>query len=580
MRVLPGLLLAAAALTSCGDTEPRAARSLVRLFEGAEWVSVGAAGRQRRAFAVPAGSRVEETIELPEEARLDWSVAARSPGRRPIEARVLLVHAGGETELASRTLSPGRRGPGHWHDGRVDLSRWGGREVKLAFESRQPGGKAGGSGAPGSVYWASPRVTGKVSRGRRPTSVLLVLVDTLRADRLGCYGGRRAATPAIDRLAQRGTLFESAFSQANWTLPSVATLFSGLYPSAHGVREERKRLASDPSHLAPLMLRNGYLTVGFHAGGYLSERFGFAEGFDLYRVWKGFSEIGRAAAWLERYGDAPFFLFLHTYDVHAPYGSVPEAFWRTHLGGTRVDPDLVRSKPAQLFRQGGGSEPSENDLEVLSKLYDGEVGFVDAQLGRLLEEIERMGLDDDLLVVLTSDHGEEFGEHGQLEHGTRNLYDEVARVPLILTGPGVAAGRRVDEPVQVADLLPTLAALLDLAGVEPDRLDGVSLAGLLAAGAAGAPANPRRALTEGRGSRALRSLEWTLIEDPRREPQLFDRRADPGERDDLALSRPDVVESQRASLSSLLGGPRETRSEDSEIDERLRRELRALGYLD
>jgi arylsulfatase A-like enzyme len=406
-----------------------------------------------------------------------------------------------------------------------------------------------------------------------------VLVDTLRADRLGCYGSRRAVTPAIDGLATRGTLFESAFSQANWTLPSVATLFSGLYPSGHGVRAEGKRLASDPGHLTPLMLRNGYLTVGFHAGGYLSERFGFAEGFDLYQAWTDFSEIDRAVAWLERHGDTPFFLFLHTYDVHAPYGSVPEAFWRTHLGGTQVDPDLLRSKPAQLFRKDGGRELSEDDLDVLSKLYDGEIRFVDAQLGRLFGEIERLGLDDDLLVVLTSDHGEEFGEHGLLEHRTRNLYDEVTRVPLILSGPGVADGRRVEAPVQVADLLPTLAAVLDLEGFEPDRQDGISLAGFLAAGAAASP-HPRRALTEGSESRALRSREWTLIEHPEEGSRLFDRRADPGERDDLAGSHPDIVEGQRAALASLLAGLHETRSEDTELDDRLRRELRALGYLD
>ncbi len=295
-------------------------------------------------------------------------------------------------------------------------------------------------------------------------NLLLVTVDTVRADHLGCYGDRDAVTPTFDRLAAEGIRFESASSSVPLTLPSHATLLSGLLPPHHGLRNNGAgALPAGTATLATLLSGAGYRTGGFVGAFVLDRRFGLGQGFEVYddeiprdpkagvsleAERPGKDVVDRALAWLAQKDDRPFFLWVHLYDAHAPYAP-PPAWAARHPG----------------------------------RPYDGEISEVDEQVGRLLAELDRRGLAGRTVVAVAADHGESLGEHGELTHGLL-LYEPTLRVPLILRAPGRLTPRVVQAPVSLADLAPTLAGLLGRAfageGVRPrdgrdlsaDLLDG------------------------------------------------------------------------------------------------------------
>src|SRR6266545_4776716 len=294
-------------------------------------------------------------------------------------------------------------------------------------------------------------------------NLLLVTIDTVRADHVGAYGYRAAETPALDRLAREGVLFDRAESSVPLTLPSHATILSGLTPPHHGLRNNGAGSFPDSrATLATALSKAGFSTAAFVGSFVLDHRFGLARGFDVYddeterdpnapgslEAERSGSQVAdRALAWLEKAAgdrERPFFAWVHFYDAHAPY-TPPEPYASRH-----------------------------KDMP-----YDGEIAFVDAQVARLLELLDRRGLTDSTLIAVAADHGEALGEHGELTHGLL-LYEPTLRVPLLLRGPGAAAGKRIRAPVGLADLAPTLAGMLGkpLDGQEPrsgndvPRLDG------------------------------------------------------------------------------------------------------------
>ncbi len=355
--------------------------------------------------------------------------------------------------------------------------------------------------------------------------MVLISLDTLRADRLSCYGNPHRTSPAADRLAEEGVLFERALSTSSWTLPAHVSMLTGLPVSAHGVCHGNPATIADSlrgEFVSERLGRAGYATAGFYTCLWLEPRFGFGGGFDtwehasrsterareLRRRWEEASGIGdeeeirriqaesgeltvgmpeaeecvdRALAWLDGQvrgePERPFFLFLHLFDIHDPYRP-PEpwdrAFDPDYRGDIRVG-TIQGSDPT--FRP--GMDP--RDFEHVLALYDGEIGWVDSQVGRVLDRLERLGAAGDTLVVLTSDHGEELLDHGGRGHH-RNLYRESVHVPLILRFPRVLpAGVRVSSPVSIIDIVPTLHAL---AGVPaPAGLPGRDLTPLLGRGA-------------------------------------------------------------------------------------------------
>ena len=417
---------------------------------------------------------------------------------------------------------------------------------------------------------------------RRPNIVLYV-VDTVRADRLGVYGYEKPTSPRLDAFAAGAVLFENAYAQSSWTRPAVASLFTGLLPPAHRTVGRRSVLPEDAITLAEILAANGYEGMGLVRNPNVSRAFGFAQGFARFRSEdrdRDETMLDRVRLWLdEREGsEQPFFLFLHAIDPHGPYDPAPEFEEMFEAGGAPVHYRTVRYL-LQLNR--GEVEPDAGTAEALSRLYDAEVAQNDRVFGDLLDVLEARGLAGDTAVVYVSDHGEEFQEHGRWEHGL-SLYEEVLRIPLVMRLPGVSP-RRVEAPAQHVDVLPTLLGHL---GIEAPPTDGRDL---LAARRRGDDPPDVYTHLDVDGHRAASVIrgryKLVLPQSPSQgtEPMLFDLEADPAEQEDLAADRPEVVERMLGLLAdqNLAGEIVSAQEiEDDQLDEDVRRRLRALGYVD
>ena len=330
------------------------------------------------------------------------------------------------------------------------------------------------------VLLAAPALAGACGGPDEPRpSVILVSIDTLRADHVGTYGYARDTTPFLDRWARDGVVFERAFTPAPWTLVAHMTMLTGLFPAQHGVLAEHLALSPEIPLVAERLERAGYQTVALYYPCWISERFGFARGFDVFRE-HGSVEEARALvpeelARLDR--ARPYFLFLHLFDVHdGPlatgehmlYASPPpyQDFFMADAAGKlpKIDPDVLWESQDLL---------TSEQRQALVALYDGGIRHVDANLELLFAELERGGWLANTLVIVTSDHGEALAQRGKLT-GHGDLAQEGLHVPLIVRHPrGERAGTRVGEPVHLGDVVPTILALTGLPADE--RLAGQSL---------------------------------------------------------------------------------------------------------
>jgi len=396
-------------------------------------------------------------------------------------------------------------------------------------------------------------------------NVLLVSIDTLRADHVGSYGYPAAQTPALDATAARGVRFAHATTVAPLTLPAHSSLMTGTFPGYHGVRDNGGfYLGDDQQTLAKALRARGYRTGGFVSAFVLDHRWGIGQGFDRYyddfdlakyRVDVGLDAVQRpgsdavakAIEWLDQDTAQPFFAWVHLYEPHAPY-EPPEEI------RARFPPTLVGA-------------------------YDGEIAAADLQVGRLLDHLSTAGRLDRTLVVILSDHGESLGEHGEEQHGFF-VYESDIHIPLVLAGPGLPA-RVVDDPVRIVDVMPTVLDLLHLS--IPAAVQGRSLVPLLR--------GERLDLTplaetwyprHHYGWSELTSIEdsrYHFIAAPRRE--LYDVQTDPGELHDLAAENPGRADALERALKALAAQtsaghtPNAPRPIDPDVEQR----LRSLGYV-
>ncbi|MBN2491692.1 MAG: sulfatase, partial [Planctomycetes bacterium] len=439
--------------------------------------------------------------------------------------------------------------------------------------------------------------------------VILISIDSLRPDHLGCYGYARNTSPTLDRLAQEGALFETVWSSTSWTLPAHAALFTSLPDLVHGCIHGDRWLDGSRYTLAEAFQDAGYHTAGFFSGPYLHPNYGLAQGFDSYHDCTSYADQtlaflqGQAAAgaeppvvlsckditneivlravtrWLERAPRGPFFLFIHMWDVHYEY--IPPAPYDTMFVAERADPDGAGPHGAAAARH----------LEYLKSQYDGEIRWTDDTLAKLFARLAERGRFENAVIAVTADHGEAFGEHGLHGHHY-TLFEEEVRVPLILRyPPAVPAGRRIPELAHLIDLAPTLLSLASLRPM-PHAL-GRDLTPLLAGTGAPWPDTPVLSelldpLVTG-PQLALRTRTWKLAElIGTGRVLMFDLEKDPGEQrplfgPDAALS-PDEIASLLASTAKKLQNaarllPVPTTRDTPPIPEMTEAHLRSLGYL-
>lgn len=350
--------------------------------------------------------------------------------------------------------------------------------------------------------------------------IVLISIDTLRADHLGAYGYARDTSPFLDELAARGVLFERAVAQYPNTLTSHMSLLTGLYPAEHGVFPPDGVLSPSIPTLAELLAAAGWRTAGFVEDGYVNGEYGFERGFSRWHdevgrylptqieqtLERGVSFLREMAETRETGETEPFFLFLHTYAVHDPYDP-PEPFASRYWQGPRPEGAFHPAGPELLAFNRRQGELSEAARRWLVARYDGSIRYADSVLRGFFAELDRLGLTDEVAVVVTSDHGEEFLEHGRLAH--TQVYDETLHVPLLVIHPGVTP-RRVPALVQGIDLFPTL---LELAGVGvPEHASGRSLVPHLRGGGPPSRAHAYAETDQGRVRTLYRQAEGELLQ--------------------------------------------------------------------
>ncbi|MFA7007462.1 MAG: sulfatase [Elusimicrobiales bacterium] len=441
-----------------------------------------------------------------------------------------------------------------------------------------------------------PAASGFASDGpaaAEASNVLLILMETLRPDHLGCYGYRRGTSPNIDKLAAQSAVFENAFSQSSQSLISAASVFTGLYPPSHGVIRADRRLDPSLPTLAGELKRRGYTTAAFTSGFFLNRGFGLNSGFEAYDDSTDFGTLAdavpNAVGWLRRNKKNKFFLLVHGYDAHAPYRAPKElldkfgAGYAGPLAGLPLDYNLAdriwRDGLYADFRLKRKVAPvNKRDVDYIISQYDAAVLYADGRIGELLEELAALGLKDRTLVLFMSSAGEALMEHGTVIssfHG--GLYEEGLHVPLLIHVPGAAASR-FGAAVQLVDVMPTVFDLLGFPA--PATAEGVSLRPALEG-----REPPERtvyaqtlSLRTGLPYIGIRKYPWKLLlEDGNYE--LFDLAVDPAEQKNAASEKPVEFEFMKAELDRMVKGmPRRTAVSGGRPLAAEAARMKALGY--
>ncbi len=563
------------------------------------------------ALLAPTLSEYALPLNIPERARLEFGLGFLHLSRKetqvpPLRYQVKIAVSGQEAVLFEMEPDPDQFEKGFVMQ-QVDLKPYAGEEAVLSFvtQSLHPGG-AEDSGIP---IWINPVVY--PVRERHSPNIVLVSLDTLRPDYLGCYGNPQSTSPSLDSLAEEGALFLKAYSTSSWTLPAHVSLLTGLDGLRHEVYYPQEQFDPATPTLAEVLQRRGYTTAAFTGGGYLSNVYGFSQGFDTYQEIRlhgdraiRFDEAERLAelakGWIETNRDKPFFLFLHTYQPHDPYANL-SGLGRMFLAeGATWDQVQMES----LFQGRGrfNTEFTPEEKANIIGLYEGEIRYTDEMfVQQVLDALKKSGLYENTLIIFLSDHGEEFYEHESWLHD-HSLYEEGIRIPLIMKFPeGRFSGKRVSDLMRITDIMPTI---LDFAGIETEGLglDGDSLFPILE----GREKQPREVMSDLalrqfpdpptvisliRGN--LKVIVHKQLGSPYSERvssefndyyvELYDLEQDPGETRNLAQDgryRNEVVQFVRE-IHTLFQEAKANRTQKNqvEMDRSLEERLRALGYI-
>jgi arylsulfatase A-like enzyme len=512
---------------------------------------------------VPEGAKLVTWLAIEEEAAKVGSVGGR--------LRVSVESAGEHQVLIDEVIEPAV--DEYWRESTVDLSEFENRTVTFLFDAEPVESGQATFSAP---LFGSPML---VTRGFRPEppNVIFVSLDTFRGDHLGTSRRGRALTPNLNAFAAEGALFTSAMTTYPSTTASHLSLLTGLYPARHNTDHPGRRLAREIPLAAQIFAAAGYVTGAVTENAMLSAAVGFVRGFDAYREERGIGlkmaqgsieeTFAAAIGYAEAHREDRFFLFVHTYQVHGPYRPPPEF-------------DLFRQDLSTISAKGIRRKAVEQN-----NAYAGEMLYTDTIVGRFLAQLEELGLSDDTIVVITSDHGEEFGLHGHIGH-SQLLWESVMHVPLMVRAPGrIPAGMRIEQVVSLVDVLPTV---LELAGVSVGtNFDGISLVPRLEGHASTVPravfAENRRKGFESTAARTdthrFLARKGATVPD-----RIFDVRKDPAEQSpisDEALREEGARWIARYRRSRAAGPtPADQDGFKGSIDVETAAKLKALGYVD
>ncbi len=574
-------------------------------------LKIGKQEEYRNVLYVHSPSTIVYEVPVPKAGRLHFGVGV-AERQKAVTFRVVAYPGGRELHL--RTLD----NPDEWGDAEVDLSAYAGQTLKLSFETR--------ADQPGAVgLWANPLIT--TSEPQRQPNVLVYLVCSLRPDHTSLHGYHRDTTPFLKKLGASSVVFDDCHAQASWTKGSVPSLLTSLYPYTLGIVQDADTIPKGAVTLAERLRAAGYVTASMVTNPFAGRVSGLDRGFDyvmeypvIHRQRTEEADRGTDSAalnrvlfpWLERHRHEPFFLYAHATDPHAPYR--PPAELEARFANPAETPQFNRDYAALRDQRqyGGGATVSRANCtakgvnpDVFIKRaidrYDAEIAHNDRSIDRLVEKLKQLGLLENTLIVVLSDHGEEFHEHGWTAHG-HSLYQELTHALFLMWNPKLLpTPRRVPEPVQLLDLTPTV---LDLVGIRSEEIfQGQSLAPL----ARGLPFARRAAVMASRfahpstrpsgfvpeyrtGTFARIDAEWKLIYRDQADKaglervELYDRRADRRETKNVAPRHPEVVTRLMADVSQWIEAQQQIRKllgpgGRATLDPQALERLRSLGYL-
>jgi arylsulfatase A-like enzyme len=544
------------------------------------------------------------TLKIPEHGileftygiRRDGEFAQKREGNRITEFSISLNSEGKTSEIFKNTLSLNPDESLAFDYKKIDLSNYEGKKVVISFITR--------GSEKALACWFNPVV---YSPQQNTKNVILISLDTLRPDHLGCYGYPRDTSPSIDSLSRESALFQNTFATSPWTLPSHVSMLTSLNCINHQVYHIDQTMDPSLLTLADIFRTKDYFTCAITGGGYVSGLYGFSKGFDSYHVRgaileKNAAEIGchYALEWIERHKDRNFFLFLHTYQIHTPYDS-PAPFNSLFLKEvstlTQIDMGHLRFNHENRYRQ-AAADLRQNIIDV----YDGEIRYTDEFLIKpLLESLKKLGLYDNTMIILTSDHGEEFYEHGSWEH-TNSVYNETIKIPLIIKFfNSEHEGKEITKYARIIDIMPTILDALDIRLPE-QHLDGESLFALLSGEEQEkrerifiselAPNVMQRhvpkkvAINRDKHKLILNKdfkpedLAYFFSPPPEIEPmQVFDLEADPNELENKVHENPQLAQALLDLLKTHNKQKGKVIPQEAELTEELREQLKALGYI-
>ena len=516
------------------------------------------------------------TLSLPRRARLTFGVGASYEGAGEVPGWGRFVVGLDGRQIASEIVNP--RVAHDWKDVTVDLEAPPRGVLSISIRFTDKDGRD--VPQPGQMRLAvsDPVIHDRAAYGRK-RGVILISIDTLRRDHVGVYGYGKPTTPTLDALAKAGLLAEDAVSVSSWTLPAHLSMLTSVLPGTHGGTDMKRGFNRSVPSVAEMLKARGVTTHAVTSHLYVSKTYGLDAGFDSmnFRQDRPAENVANHAMDLvDRFGDRPFFLFLHFYDPHWHYAPPPDVlkiFESSYAG--RMTGNL------RDFQKLRADEVLPEDLAHLLALYDGEIRYTDNEIGRLMTHLSETGLLGNTLMVVTSDHGEEFLEHGSWEH-QKTLYEEVIRVPLVVSGPGVAS-RRETRPVSLLDIAPTI---LDFLSVDPaPSMKGLSLLGPLTDsremyGETDHTIDGTRLLFLRGGARSWKAiLRSDLVKQEERPSEWYDLAKDPRE-----MTNQPPTESLRSSIEArardtALKSRSTSRSVPVELSSEQKEKLRALGYI-
>jgi arylsulfatase A-like enzyme len=570
---------------------------------------VGKRDDYRQAIYIHSPSDITFPVVLPPEAHLHMSL---SKGNEESAVRFLVAIDKASNPVFSRSLASSDS----WQDVDVDLTRWSKQrvQIRLHTESDKPGAVA---------LWANPIITG-TSPDRRP-NILIYTIDTVRADHASVYGYSRATTPFLKKLAATGAVFTDCQAQATSTKPSIASLMTSLNSFAHGIVSDSDTIPAGSVTLAQQLHSAGYVTASIVASPFVGRTTGLERGFSylledpvIRREVNPANDGATDSAalnrvifrWLDQHSREPFFLYAHATDPHAPYNA-PSPFDRTFGKLSTKAPFEKQYASLRSDREHGGGAVFDREMcrkagiapdpfiQTAQDQYDAEILHNDTQFGVLFEKLRTLGMLENTLVIVLSDHGEEFWDHGWSAHG-HTVYEELAHTLLLMWNPRLlGAPRSIQEPVQLIDVMPTVLNLLNLQ--VPPVAEGQTLVPLIKGQPwqrRGLIVSSRFALTDHGGvapesstdSFAIIDSHWKFIyrknsaQAGLKKVELYDRTIDRTEQHDIAVKNPAEVEAKMTALRQWVDGQNKLRqvighAGTTQLDQKTLDRLRSLGYL-